>query len=570
MRADSAPAVVSLLKPDLASSSREQRWQPNNPADLGLDLLISTLNVDGKHDRALRDILMALDTDPDTIRYRQEILDDLMRIPSLLADMEGLLPLFFDLAHYSSVTDKQALPFQRTLARLGELELYLKAVALLADCLNRAGDGLQSRGLTALRDLVQARLTSLDFARLQRELPQITEKIRELRSITLGINLDHNLKPIGATLLSINTESFKGAGLFKRLFGDRAEFQGIAELHAVPMKTASTIDGILIGTQERADPMLYPLFKDLDGIIADTVRPVETALKSFLNISSRFLTVLEPEIVFYVGAVRLITDMQRHGMPMCRPQILDIEARICQIRDCFNLHLAIRQMDRSPKMRLADTIVSSDVTFDDEGRILIITGPNQGGKTTYIQAMALAQIMAQAGLYVPGSAAEISPVDGIYTHFPVEEKPNTETGRFGEEAQRLNTIFRQATRHSLILLNESLSSTAAGESLYLARDIVRCFRLLGARAAYTTHLHELAASVDAINAETPGDSRAVSIVAVAQADTRSPSGDIKRMYKFVVSPPMGKSYAQELAARYGISFDKIVEILAERHVISPS
>ncbi|MBZ0288083.1 MAG: DNA mismatch repair protein MutS, partial [Anaerolineae bacterium] len=145
--------------------------------------------------------------------------------------------------------------------------------------------------------------------------------------------------------------------------------------------------------------------------------------------------------------------------------------------------------------------------------MFIITGPNQGGKTTHIQAIALAQVLFQAGLYVPGCSARISPVDGIYTHFPVEERPSAEAGRFGEEAQRLSEIFAQATRHSLILLNESLSSTAPGESLYLARDIVRCFRLLGVRAAYTTHMHELAANLDEYNMQTPGDSKVVSLVA---------------------------------------------------------
>jgi len=172
-------------------------------------------------------------------------------------------------------------------------------------------------------------------------------------------------------------------------------------------------------------------------------------------------------------------------------------------------------------------------------------------------------------LYVPGTTAEISPVDGIYSHFPVEEKPNTESGRFGEEAQRLNEIFKLATRHSLILLNESLSSTAAGEGLYLARDVVRCLRLMGVRAAFTTHLHDLAANVAEINTDTPGDSKVVSLVAVAQTDNQSTTDGIKRTYKFIVSPPMGHSYAQELAVHYGISYDKIVETLVARQVIPP-
>jgi DNA mismatch repair protein MutS len=178
-------------------------------------------------------------------------------------------------------------------------------------------------------------------------------------------------------------------------------------------------------------------------------------------------------------------------------------------------------------------------------------------------------VLFQAGIHVPGSSASISPVDGIYTHFPVEEKPNAEAGRFGEEAQRLSEIFTHATRNSLVLLNESLSSTAAGESLYLARDIMRCLRLLGVRAAYTTHMHELAANAEEINSITPGDSKLISLVAVAQTagDPNGPDG-VTRTFKVIASPPMGRSYAEGLAARYGISYDKIVETLAARHVIN--
>jgi DNA mismatch repair ATPase MutS len=354
----------------------------------------------------------------------------------------------------------------------------------------------------------------------------------------------------------------------KKLFGQRDEFHGISQLHSVPMRSVPTADGRLVETQMRSDPLLLPLFKDLDMLIADAFRPILASLKSFLKISAEFLAVLEPEIVFYLGAIRLLRQVQASGLPMCRAEIMDKEQRVCVIRDCYNLHLALRSLYRESNAKLNGRVIGNDVKFDDEGRIFIITGPNQGGKTTYIQALALAQVIFQAGLYVPGSSASISPVDGIYTHFPVEEKPNAEMGRFGEEAQRLNEIFSHVTRYSLILLNETLSSTASGESLYLARDIIRSFRLLGARVAYTTHMHELAASADELNTTTQGDSAVISLVAMAQIDpSPDANGDVKRTYKIIPSPPMGRSYANELAARYGISFDKIVNTLRTREVI---
>lgn len=563
---------TSLLWPH-GEPINSREWQDSAVTDLGLDGIIKTLNVDARHEREIKRIVLTPCDDAETIIYRQEIIDDLLSTPDLLAHFTDLLPRLSDLTYYATLSQTAGLPFQRTLGRIGELELYVQIVRALSAALNDAADDLRSAGLCSLRELLIQRIQDPIFGQIERGLPDITAVIKKLRSITIGVNLDHNLRPIAATLVSINTESFKGSSssFFKKLFGEQPEFQGISQLHSVPYQAVEALDGKLVATKQRSDPMLFPLFKDLDRAITDIVRPIESAIREFLQVSTQFLSILEPEIVFYLGATRLISDLSARGLPLCRAEVADREARTCVVQDCYNLNLALRLMFRQPDANLADQIVCNDVAFDDNGRIFIITGPNQGGKTTYIQALALAQVLFQAGLYVPGSSARISPVDGIYSHFPVEEKPSAEAGRFGEEAQRLSDIFAHATRYSLILLNESLASTASGESLYLARDIVRCFRLLGVRAAYTTHMHELAANLDEFNAATPGDSKIISLVSGALVDSGASAQDaVKRTYKIIPSPPMGHSYAQELAARYGISFDKIVEKLTARHAIDPA
>jgi DNA mismatch repair protein MutS len=208
-------------------------------------------------------------------------------------------------------------------------------------------------------------------------------------------------------------------------------------------------------------------------------------------------------------------------------------------------------------------IVTNDVAMDEDGRISILTGPNQGGKTTYTHMVGLCQLLAQTGLWVPAAQARLSPVDNIYTHYPVAEHLASGTGRFGEEAQRLHQIFAHATRYSLILLNESLASTNPGESLYIAQDLVRILRRLGARVIFATHLHELAAAVDALNASTAGESRIVSLVASGtEAGDESP----RCSYKIVPGPPLGCSYAREIAARYGISSDQLTALLQQRGI----
>ena len=116
-------------------------------------------------------------------------------------------------------------------------------------------------------------------------------------------------------------------------------------------------------------------------------------------------------------------------------------------------------------------------------------------------------------------------------------------------------------------MNESLGSTSPGESVYLAQDISRILRRMGTRAIFATHLHELAAAVPQLNAETEGDSALVSLVASRLRDGED--GD-QRSYKILPGPPMGHSYAREIASKYGISYEQLADLLRQRGVLDGS
>jgi DNA mismatch repair protein MutS len=230
------------------------------------------------------------------------------------------------------------------------------------------------------------------------------------------------------------------------------------------------------------------------------------------------------------------------------------------------VHLVLKHLELEDGTKPA--IVENDILLGQDGHILILTGPNQGGKTTYLQGVGVLHILAQAGCYVPGKAACLSPLDHLFTHFPLEEKPDSDAGRFGEEASRLGKIFEQVTRHSLVLLNESLSSTSFGESLYLAQDLVRILRRIGTRAIYSTHLHELADRADELNGSVPGDSKIISVVSSPVDTVESTNvAEVSRTYKLERRPPLGQSYAREIAARYGISYQQLENVLSERGVL---
>ena len=151
----------------------------------------------------------------------------------------------------------------------------------------------------------------------------------------------------------------------------------------------------------------------------------------------------------------------------------------------------------------------------------------------------------------------MSPIDNILTHFPALE--TQQQGRLAEEAIRLRAVFEHATAHSLVLLNETFSSTSPGEAIYLAQDILCGLRVIGVRAIYATHLIELAEHIQEIEGAVEGSSGVFSLIATVQLDAE---GQTVRTFRIQRGLPLGRSYASEIARLHGISLE---QILAARH-----
>jgi hypothetical protein len=560
--------LISLLHPgdkQVSSTGLEER----SADDLDLTTTINAL-CDQSHQRnTVEQIIRGLCQDADTIRYRQEVLTDLLADEELCQGLEKLVPDIFSLKRYHLPREKAGLLYEVTW-RLGELESYCDCVHSLADLLGSPTRNLQSRALGRLHDYVREVRDNPIFKNLRAELPELMSRVRGIASVTVGINLDQDLQPQSATLLQINKRRFRGSAntLLGRLFGGTkaGKWEGVAPLHSMPKSG---------GAAERSPyvrPIMVPLFRDLSDVLSRSCRPIAAALEQYVQLNSRVLAEVSGELLFFLGALRLIRRIEGWGLPMCCPQIAPTSEGKCLLEDGYNLNLALR-FAGTGTTDLKRRIVRNDIGIGKDGDVFVLTGPNRGGKTTYMQAVGLAQILAQAGLYVPARTARISPVDGIFTHFPAKEHPELDTGRLGEEAQRLRELFSSATSASLILLNESLSTTTPGESLFLARDVLRILRLLGARAIYTTHMHELAREVEQLNAQSPGSARIVSLISLVEnggeqtnASTETNHG-VRRTFKIQPGKPAGYSYAREIAAKHGVSYTQLEELLRKRGVV---
>jgi hypothetical protein len=503
--------------------------------DLDLNTLVRAMTWNRRYESVIFQTLAALVTDPEVITWRQQVLLDLLNNPPLLMRLRDLLPQITSLREGNPLLGgRQRSLLLATSDRLAELDLYVTLVQNIAAALNEAQ--LEAPAMGLLRDHLDNLLEQDHFERLRQELPELRAPLESIASLTIGVNLDTQLHPESAVLLAVNDRKIGDMpSLLERLIGvgsgDNLE-KGIAPLHQLP--------------RERDQRVLTPLFQDLDRLLNQVAQPVARALYQYSRVSSSTLIALEHELGFFVGAAEFIRELQDRGITFCKPEPLPADDRTTDIHELTNINLAITK-HMNP--------TASNLSFDAAGRIAILTGPNSGGKTTYLQAVGLAQVLFQAGLLVPAERARLSPVDRLLTHFPRLE--TQQQGRLAEEASRLRDIFQHASAHSLVLLNETFSSTSSSEAMYLAQDILCGLRSIGVRGVYATHFVELVDHIDSMRQTVTGSSELFSLVAGVR---QTEDGRVVPTFEITRGSPLGRSYAQEIARRHGISLEQILEL----------
>lgn len=532
--------LPSLLWPHAHDrSSQSQGVSEQQAIDLGLDVLARVLDWDGRQARFVRATLLALVADPLVIAYRQAIAAELHEITVLRAALTRLLPRLAEMSQPRSAAWTQESPLLLVPPRVSDLELYVTCINDLFAALD--AQPLRSTGLRALHEYAVSVRADSGFQALTAELPLLREQLDQIASITIGVNLDRDLRPQSATLVEIHRERFTGPRtLIHRLLGRQSAGSptSLTALHRLTERSPAT------------DPLAH----DLQKVLEEVVQPVANALESYQRINARPLAALAPELSLLLGAAQMADRLHALGLPTCLPTP---SATAHRLDAAYNPSLAL-QIDHAAHNGAAPTaIVTNPIDFD-LGRIMFVTGPNRGGKTTYLRAIGLNQILFQAGVFVAAREAQMTPVDAILTHFPPVEGVEPGVGRLDDEARRVRAMFAHATPRSLLLFNEPLTSTGEGEALLLAEDVLRALRLLNARTVYVTHLHALADELAALNA---GDgARIVSWVAGVDETAA-------RTYLIRPGQPSARSHAATIAQQHGITFAQLARQLADRGVV---
>lgn len=554
---------LSLLHPQ-GSKAKYHTLTKEAINDLSIDYLCEALTKEPYERNSIRQLIINITDDEEVIRYRCDVFDDFLRFPQLRADLTDLLEKLNDLREIERFQkDSEASSLWKLVNRLREMDGYVDCITKIKNTLESID--VKSEGLLKLKESVQKIYSGSGFPDLKKDIDETLAKAQRMKSITLGVNLDSLLRPKNVGVISLNDKEFTDSGILRRFmkFANQEselhsgnDVSGFVNFHpANPSTTKFGMGQFVVGAQQDvnqvfssditgADPLSDALKRVVTDILRRTVNDIKSMLNKYVGISGYSFVSLMPEIIFYVRFAELCDKIMAKGVPMCKAEVVSKDERICKISDIYNIKLAIKNV-----MGDSVDIVTNEFEFDDDKRIYILTGPNRGGKTTITQAVGLAFLLAQNGIYVPASSMKFSPCDNIFTHFPADENDTVDLGRLGEESKRLAEIFSVATRYSLILLNESLATTNVAEGLYIAKDVVRAMRYLGARSVFNTHMHDLARNLDEMNSSTEGDSMVVSMVTGVDHGRRS--------FKVFIAPPQGVSYAKDIAEKYGVTFDKI-------------
>ena len=482
-------------------------------------------------------------TDPAVITYRNQTFSDLLNNPSLLDTLHRLVPVLQDITELRRLeSDSSEDDTASYLSSMTEIELYITCVDILHKGMTEVKSNLRGTAFKRLCDCVMDLAESDYYRELNQKLTELTRRVREIKSVTIGVNLDAQLRPAQAGVLSINAQPFKSGEVLEKIlrlnFKDD-EYTCIASL--VPFGKKQT---------DNQKTALSLAFNSAIGeVYKSSLRSWKKIVQTYVLENTDFLLGLMPEIEFVVKGTQLQQQLLNKGCPLCAPTLRPMEDNIFRATELYNPAVAL-------KLRDGEEIVPNDIYFDESDEnamIYVLTGPNRGGKSVITCAIGLCQAMLQLGMYLPAKVCEISPADGIFTHFPTGADDTIDKGRLGEECARLGEIFDAVTAHSLVLLDESLSSTGSFEASYIAAEVLAGLSQAGCRCLFSTHLHELAQEIDRINEESAKNGGVKIDTLVAGIE------EGKRSFRIVRAKPDGKSYARDIAERYGLTYQNILE-----------
>ena len=505
------------------SSKKTTELSVNTIRDIALGELIEHLGGDPDERAAIKKIVSQVPEDPNDMIYRQNILKDLIANEDLCSSMSDILSQIKTLKLFGGVrkaANERDTSLYTLVQTLRELTIYVDVLEnLYSELLN---SNITSEGLAALRDSLEAIIRDEKFAQAKNDIRLMHDDLSNVRAAVIGVNFTPDFD-----IERVSTIEFVPYGL-------RSKYTIMDVAAATKLSTP--------GHRVRYDDaLLSAITPKMEKHLKSHFFEIKRTLTKYTNYDNSFLVEMYEGLIFYLRSAKLAKRLKDKGYSITFPEIAPASESKISVTGFYNIRLAFNG---------EESIVKNDFAFTPDERIFILTGPNRGGKTIVEQALGLISVMMSLGMFVTADSCTGLPFGNILTHFPIDENLTINYGRLGEEAVRIKEIVKSSDNNTLILFNETFSTTSASDGLYLSKDLIRVLKEKGAYVIFNTHIHDLAKQIPEMNGWN-GHGNIISLVMERK--------DEKNTFILKRAEPDSSSYARDIAEKYGITYEQMTE-----------